>query len=304
MNGIKLWSRAVRAPFYTATIVSGLLGGAIAWNTDGIRWGVFFITLLGILAVHSGTNLINDYFDHKSGLDEKNKTPTPFSGGSRIIQEKLISPRTILFAALFSFLSAILIGLYLNHITPGNIIIYIGLIGIFFSFFYTAGPIRLGYTPLSELVTGISCGPLIVMGTYYIQTNAFFPMKPLIASIPIGLMVFLILYINEFPDHDNDKLAGKKHIVILLGKRKASWLYVFLLISVYLFILICVIFKFLPVYSLLAFVTIPLAVKAIKTTLKNYDQIEKLFPANAATIQIHLMLGILLTLSFIIDKLL
>src|SRR3989338_847528 len=117
MPRLKVWLKALRAPFFTATIVPVLLGAIIAWyDTGSFIWVKFWLTFAGALFMHAGTNLANDYFDHQSGCDEINATPTPFSGGSRVIQQGLIKAKNILFAALAFFIFGSLIGFYLNYL--------------------------------------------------------------------------------------------------------------------------------------------------------------------------------------------
>src|SRR3989338_4374891 len=101
MDKIKLWLRALRVPFLTATLVPVILGSVAAWHDfNAFSWPLFFLALFGAIFVHLGVNLSNDYFDHISGNDKANKVPTPFSGGSRVIQEKLIPAKRILTAAI------------------------------------------------------------------------------------------------------------------------------------------------------------------------------------------------------------
>ena len=101
----KIWLRAMRVPFFTATIIPVALGSVIAWHdTASFLWVRFWLTMAGAVLIHAGTNLANDYFDHITGCDEANPTPTPFSGGSRVIQEGLITPRSILGVSLASFI--------------------------------------------------------------------------------------------------------------------------------------------------------------------------------------------------------
>ena len=303
-NKILLCLKAVRAPFYTATLISGILGGILAWHdTNNFIWSYFLLTLLGIILMHTGINLSNDYFDHTSNLDEINATPTPFSGGSRVIQDKLIQPKKILLVFVISFVLAIIIGLYLNYKTQGNVILYIGIIGLFFGFFYTASPLRLGYySLLGELIAGILCGPLIVLGTYYVQVQTL-SWKPILASIPIGILVSLILYINEFPDYAADKKIGKKNIVILLGKQKAIKLFFIILGMVYLLIIAGVIIKIFSFFVLITFITFPIYLKIINIGGDNYNKINELLPVNAATIKLHLIIGSLISISYVLDRL-
>jgi len=303
LNKIKLWAKAVRAPFFTASVISVILGTVIAWNiTSKFHLLNFLLVSIGVILVHAGTNLINDYFDHRSNLDEINANHTPFSGGSRVIQDNEITPKAMLIAGLGTFVLAAIIGFYLNSVTTGNVILYIGIIGFFIGYFYTAKPLKLGYTALGELITIIACGPLIVYGSYYViaQVHAI---QPIIASIPIGILVGLILYINEFPDHEADKKVGKKTLVVVYGKAKAIKLFYVFMIFNYIWIIVGVILNILPLFTIVVLLTLPICFKAINVARSNYDKIEELLPANASTIGLHLLFGILFSLGYVLDKL-
>ncbi len=289
-------------PFFTATIIPVIFGAIVAWHDTGnFIWLRFFLALSGAMLIHAGTNLANDYFDHRWGCDEANLTPTPFSGGSRVIQEGLIAPRNILYVSLAAFSAGSAIGLYLNHISGSNVILIIGLMGVFLGFFYTARPLRIGYGSLGELAVGVGFGPLMVMGAYYAQARNL-PFKVFVISIPIGLLIALVLFINEFPDYQADKCAGKRTLVVVLGKKNAAILYHVLLAAVYLIIIALIYFKFLPAASLITFLGLPLALKAFVISRKNFGKIDELLPANAATIALHAIIGFLLCSGFILDK--
>ncbi len=301
---IKLWIKAIRAPFFTGTIIPVLLGSAVAWGRTGqIFWIRFFLTLFGIIFINAGTNLVNDYYDHKSKNDDLNLHPTPFSGGSRVIQEGSIPSARIFYAGLMFFGSASIIGLYLNWSSKGNIILILGLVGVLLGFFYTADPLRIGYLGVGELAVGFGCGPLIVSGAYYVQAQRM-SLEPILASIPISILIMLVLYINEFPDYEADKLVNKKTWIVILGKERAIKIYYLLLSLVYLAIVSGIILRFLPLFSILAFLTLPLSLKAIAISMKNYNKIEEFLPVNAATIKLHIINGLLLTAGYPLDKLL
>lgn len=298
----KIWLKAIRIPFFTATVIPVTLGSIIAWyDTNKFMWMRFWLAMLGTLFIHIGTNLSNDYFDHLSGCDEANPNPTPFSGGSRVIQEGLIAPKKILYVSLASFILGGTIGLYLNYLCGGNVILILGIIGIFLGFFYTAKPLRIGYGSLGELAVGIGFSPLIVLGSYYVQAQRLL-FKVFLISIPVGILIALVLFINEFPDYLADKTVGKRTLVVILGKRRAVILYHILLTSVYLVVAFLVIFKFLPLMSLIVFLSLPLAIKAYLISKNNFDKIYELLPANAYTIGLHSIIGLLLCAGFILDK--
>ena len=300
----KLWLRAIRIPFFTATIIPVTLGSILAWyKTDSFIWIRFSLTMVGAVLIHAGTNLANDYFDHIAGCDKANLTPTPFSGGSRVIQDGSIAPRKILSAALISFILGGTIGLYLNYLCDKNVILVLGIIGVFLGFFYTAKPFRIGYGSFGELAIGIGFGPLMVMGSYYVQAQHL-SFNVFLISIPVGILIALVLFINEFPDYLADRSVGKKTMVVLLGKRNAVILYHMLLATAYLSIICLVAFKVLPLVCLIVFLTIPLALRAVVVSRKNFEKIYELLPANASTIALHSLIGALLCLSIAVDKLL
>jgi 1,4-dihydroxy-2-naphthoate octaprenyltransferase len=299
----KIWLKAIRPQFFTATIVPILLGTVIAWHQFGnFNWLYFLLALIGGLFIHAGLDLGNDYFDHTAGVDEINRFPTPFSGGSRIIQEKLLAPKEILRGSILCFLVGITIGLYLNFVLPGNALLIIGIIGIFLAFFYTADPIRIGYTGFGEFSVGLGFGPVMVMGSYFVQTGKL-TWLPFFASIPIGILITLVLYINEFPDYEADKTMNKKTLVVILGKEKAIKFYFLFLGITYLWIVFGIILKIFPLFTLIVLITLPLCFKAIKISRMNYNKVYELLPVNAATIGLHLIIGLLLSGSYIFAKL-
>lgn len=299
---VKIWLKAIRVPFFTATVIPVILGSVVAWyDTDNFIWMKFFLTMLGALLIHTGTNLGNDYFDHLSGCDRGNPNPTPFSGGSRVIQEGLITPQSILYGALAAFMLGSVIGLYLNHISRGNIILLLGIIGVFLGLFYTAKPFRIGYGCFGELAVGIGFGPLMVAGSYYVQTQSL-SFNVFLISIPIGILIALVLLINEFPDYLADKSVGKRTVVVVLGKKKAVILYHILLGLVYLSMISLVISNVLPPACLIVLLSFPLALKAFFVSKKNFDKIYELLPANASTIGLHSLIGLLLFIGIVLDK--
>ncbi|HLD35392.1 MAG TPA: 1,4-dihydroxy-2-naphthoate octaprenyltransferase [Planctomycetota bacterium] len=303
MNKLKIWLKAIRAPFLTATIIPIVLGAVIGWaEINTFHWWYFALALIGGIFVHIGVNLSNDYFDHLSRDDWNNQTPTPFSGGSRVIQQGVIKPYQILLAALTSFTLGSLIGLYLNYVLPGNVILYIGIAGVFLGFFYTGFPLQIGYRGLGlgELATGLGFGPLMVVGSYYVQTGHL-AIIPFLASVPVALLIALVLYINEFPDYEADKSVNKKTLPVVLGRERAAYLFYGLLLSTYLYTVILVILGLMPIFGLITLLTFPLAIKIIRVTMAHKDKPLELIPANASTIMVHLSFGACLIIAYVID---
>lgn len=297
---VKKWLIALRAPFFSATLIPIFLGTIIALHAGYLFdfWG-FFFTVLGMLAIHAGVNLANDYFDHKSGNDELNRNATPFSGGSRVIQDGLIVPQHLLYASLGFLVIGSMIGLYLNTMVGGNLILLIGLLGVGIGFFYSAPPFAASYHRLGELFVALGFGPLMVVGSYVVQAHAF-SILPLVASIPLALLIAAVLFMNQFQDVEADLKAKKRNIVNTIGKKESvTWLKVGVGLS-YVFVLIGILIGVFPLTSILVLLTLPLAWSALRIAEREYEQILELVPANAGIVTLHFTFGVLLVLAYAI----
>jgi 1,4-dihydroxy-2-naphthoate octaprenyltransferase len=299
---MKIWLAEVRAPFFTATVVPVLLGTVIAWARTGtIHLGYFVLTMLGALLLHVGTNVANDYFDHRSGNDEVNvEFVRPFTGGSRIIQQGLLTPREVLGGALAAFALASVVGLYLTYVR-GAMIIVLGLFGMFSGFFYTAPPFNLVSRGIGEFFIGLNFGVLMTLGAYFVQTGQF-AWEPVVASIPVALLITAVLYINEFQDAPADGSVGKDHLVVRLGRRRAALGYTLLIVATYVAIVLAVVLRITSPFTLIALATIPVAIRAVSVARAHYDEYLKLVPANAGTVFVHLLTGLLLSAGYLLDK--
>jgi 1,4-dihydroxy-2-naphthoate octaprenyltransferase len=303
IGSIKLWFKASRAPFFQAMVVPSLLGAAIAWYESGrFHLGYFTLALIGAIFINAGTNLANDYFDHKQGADDANEGPTPFSGGSRVIQEGQISARAMFVAALSCFGLGSAIGLYLTY-ARGWPILVIGLIGVVSGYLYTAAPVKAVYRGWGEVVAGINCGPLVVLGAYYVQVQRL-TIQAIVASIPIGLLTAAILYINQFSDYRPDKRAGKDTVVVKLGLRRAVKGYYLLIVGVYGAIVAACVLGIMPWFCLVSLASVPLAWRAAHILTFNFADGKKMIPAMASHIAVHLSVGLLLASSYVATRML
>ncbi len=301
---ITLWLRALRVKFISASIIPVLLGNLVAWSTgDSINILYFILTLIGVVSIHLGSNLANDYFDFKSGADKLNKSGSESSGGSGVIQEGLISPKRILNIAYILFLIGIIIGLFLGYELNSRFIIILTLLGGFIGYFYTANPIKLSYKGFAELSNGLIFGPLIGVGSFYVQSRSL-ALKAVIPSIIPGILLALVLIINEFPDLDSDREVGKKTLIVRFNRSNGRWIFISSLVFVYLYLIVAVLFNIIPFYSLIALFTIPIAVKIIINVKNFYNDFSKLKPANIYMIQLHLFFGLLLALGYVLKTLL
>ena len=300
---LAIWLMEIRAPFLTASIIPVILGTAIAWAVSGAFNAFYFVlALIGGMFLHIGTNVANDYYDHISGDDEANREfVRPFTGGSRTIQLGLLTPREVLTGALVSFAIGSAIGLYLAW-QVGYIIIVIGIVGVISGFFYTAPPINLASRGIGELFVGLNFGVLMTLGAFYVQT-AMLSWEPALAAVPISLLIAAVLYINQFQDCEADRSVGKRHLVVRLGKKKAVPGYAALMFASYIFVASCVPLGLISPFSLLIFLSLPLAVQGVSHAREYYAGSMHLAPANAVTVMSHLMIGILMTAGYILDRL-
>ena len=296
-----LWIIKLRAPFFTADLAPVCLGAAIAWARTGTfdLW-YFLLTLIGAICLNAGTNMTNDYFDHTWGSDEINtEFANPFTGGGRLIQMGLVKPGVFLWQGIGFFFVGSLIGLLLAF-TRGPLVLWLGLVGVISGFFYTAPPFRFAGTGLGELLIGLCFGPLMALGSAYVQTQTF-SWEPVIASLPVGILIALVVWINQFQDMKADAAVGKNHWVVRLGRKWAAAAYGLLLAATYLSLAAGVLSGVVTPFALLGLLTAPIAIKAYRVARVHYDHPKELVPANAGTIQIHLLTGLLIALGYVVQ---
>ena len=298
------WLRASRFEFLTGSFVPVLVGGVVAWwETGTFSWPLWLLTLAGLMLIHSGANLANDYFDHLTGDDEINVSfLRPFTGGSRFLQQHLAQPRAILVAALLCLALGSLIGLGLVWLRGWPLLV-LGVIGVGSAFFYTAPPFAFVYRGLGELVIALDFGLLPVLGAYYVQVQRF-SWTAVIASLPVALLITAILFINQFPDYVADRAVEKRHWVVRLGPRRAAPVFAAGMTLAYVILLAAVAAKVLPPLALLAMLSLPLAARAINVTQRQHSHPAELLPANASTVAAHLAFSVLMSLGLILDAVL
>lgn len=283
---------ATRLPFLTATLVPVALGIAVAGSEHHFAFGLALLTLVGGIAVHLGLNVANDVFDATSGADEANTTPTMFSGGSRVIQYGLVSLRQMVVLCAVCYAVAIAIGLVLVAMT-GRGLLWIGIAGILISWFYTAPPLRLVHRGLGELAVALGFGPIMVLGAYYVQTQQY-SLKPFVLSIPVALLVMLILYANEIPDRISDAKAGKRTLVVRLSKHAVVLGYEVAVALVYVACVVGAATRVIPGTTVIALLTIPLAIKTARGLRDNYDHPYAVMPSLQNNVILHFATGLLL----------
>ena len=291
---LKIWFLETRPQFLLLSVVLAFLGTCIAWYDDAFHLGYALLAFIGLLLCHISANTLNDYFDYKSGIDLETRR-TPFSGGSGILPPSLMSPKQVLWLGLVSFLLAVPIGVYFV-VVRGWLLLPLLAVGAICILLYTPVITRLGWP---EWAPGVGMGALPIIGFYFVQT-ATYTWPVVVAAIPSGILVYNLLLLNEFPDTEADMKAGRRTTPILIGKAKTSIIYSALTVTVYLWIVGGVAAGMMPLFSLIALLTIPFAIKAIKGALR-YE--EMIVPAMANNVLVVLLTQLLLGIGYIVSRL-
>jgi 1,4-dihydroxy-2-naphthoate octaprenyltransferase len=264
----------IRANFLPLTIVIVLAGLAAAFYSHRTFLPIdAALVMVGALLTHASVNAFNNYFDYRSKIDAK--TPkTPFSGGVDILVKGMMKPSEALTVCLFTLICAALIGAYFL-VRLFNVLLPLIVYGAIIIVFYT--PVLSRVPALSEIIAGSGFG-LMGLGVYVTQTGLI-DAAGIAILIPITILVALLLFLNEFPDAEVDRVGGRRHIVILLGKKGSAWLYVAGEAATYASIVLAVAVGAAPFPVLVSLLSLPLAYKAGRLTLRSYNRTRDLVPA-------------------------
>ena len=299
-NPLARYVAATRPAFLSASLMACFVGLAIARH-DGlvIDAELAVVTLLFALMAQAGTNVLNDYYDALNGTDAQNvERIFPFTGGSRFIQNGVMTQAEMRNFGFALMAGVVLAGLWLMaHSAPQ--LFYIGLAGLFIGWAYSATPFKLNSRGWGELC--VAAGFLLVtVGTDFVQRKGF-SVAPLIAGLSYALLVTNLLYINQFPDRRADTAAGKLHWVARLDVRQARWGYVLIVVLAYTWLLAAVALGWLPMLALVALMALPLSIKAARLLLRHAAQPQQLGDAIKLTIAAMMAHGVLLSLGLLIE---
>jgi 1,4-dihydroxy-2-naphthoate octaprenyltransferase len=291
-----IWVKELRAPFLLLPTIFVPLGVAIAWDHGSFNLFTAVLTLLGVLCLHASVNVLNDYFDFKNGIDLAT-TPTPFSGGSRVLPANELAPASVLYGGLLFLLGGVAIGGYFIYSFAFDpVLVAILAIAAVSVVGYSSVLSRAG---IGELMAGLNFGPLLLLGTYYVQTRRI-DAAPLIVGLALGLMVAGILYINEFPDAVADQRAGRRHLIIRWGKAKAALRFRVVVVGAYFIIVTGILVGLVTPLALVSLLAFPKAWKAAKTLGEKYDKPMELIPGMASMVMATLWTGGLLLGAYLI----
>lgn len=284
-NRLRLWLFATRPFSLTAAAVPVVIGTLVAAG-EAFSLVRFVLALAGSVAIQAGTNLINDYYDHRKGVDGPGTL-----GPAGLIQRGVLTPRVVLAMGAGWFALGAAIGLVLVAIT-GPALLWLGLASVLAGFFYTGAPVSLAYLGLGEMTVFLFMGPVIVTGAYYVQTETW-SWTPVLVSLPIAFLVTGILHANNLRDIENDRLHGKRTVATLIGRRAATYEYVLLIGGGYVALVVMVALGVAPWPALVAFLTLPAAVRAIKLAARTTNP-KALNFVLLRTAMLHMRFGLLM----------
>jgi 1,4-dihydroxy-2-naphthoate polyprenyltransferase len=291
----KIWWELIRPHTLTAAFVPVLLGTVIALLEDGVNWLLFAAMMIASILIQAATNLFNEYYDFKRGLD----TEESVGIGGGIVRHGM-TPRLIMSLALGMYAIALIIGIYICAASSWWLAA-VGLVCMLVGYLYTGGPLPISYTPFGELFSGLFMGFLIILIAYFIQTGNVSSTAILIA-IPSGILVGLINLSNNLRDHDGDKAHGRKTMPVVMGRKNALTFMAIMFAFSYLWLVGLVLTGSVTAWILLAFLSIPKAMAAIKGFVGKTQPIT-MVPAMKATAQTNTFFGLLMAIGLFISYL-
>lgn len=297
--------RAIRPFSFSASMIPIIAGAMYAWYLQSnptiihpiqINWLFFPIVILASLLIHSGTNLVSEYYDYEVGVDRLNSF-----GSSRVLVESLIAPKKILYSGYVCFALTFILGMILVS-QRGLPMLAIGIIGIIGGMFYSNKPFGYKYLALGDILVFILMGPLMVYGSFYALTGLF-NINVLWISVPIGFLVTAILHANNTRDIADDTSAGIKTFAILIGLKASKIEYYFLEIGAYLSVVVMILTGVLEYWSLIVLLSLPPAIANMKEiSTAEIGNPQKIAMMDIKTAQHHMLFGLLLSISLVISK--
>lgn len=298
MKNLKPLLGTMRLSFVILAPACTLVGLGTAYLQIGqINWFYLALAVIAAVSAHISVNAFNEYFDYKTEADAHTQR-TPFSGGSGTLQSHPELANATFALSSTSLAVVGLIGSYFCYVW-GWWALPIGFVGLALLYGYTAWMV---YQPVLCLIApGLGFGPLMVLCTHFALTGTI-TVEAFVASLVPFFLVSNLLLLNQFPDVEADRSAGRRHFPILLGRTVSGYIYIAFLIAAYLVIILGVIFGFLPRFSLLALLTLVLAIQIIRNVLTNSENVPALIPALGQNVIVNLLTPVLLAIGLFIGK--
>ena len=283
-------------PFaYTASVIPVLAGAALSVVDNAFAFWPFLAALAGAMLLHSGTNIVNEVYDVRQGVD----TITSPRASHAIVKGR-ITERAAFVTAGLAFALAVAIGVYLIALR-GPAIVILGVLGLVGGWGYTAPPLQYKYRALGVPLVFVLMGPLMVVGSYFAITGIW-SAPALVLSVPVGLLVAAILHGNEWRDISEDTRAGIVTLSSRLGKEWAHYSYIALILGAYITLGLAVAFRLLPPATLLAILSLPFLAQVMRSAeLGATGQARAIAMIDLQTARLHLAFGALLVLGVLLS---
>lgn len=291
---LSVWLRAIRVKFLLASVIAVSLGLSLAWHSGHpIDILHAILTFAGVISLHASVDLLNDYWDFKRGIDTKTKR-TKMSGGTGVLPEGLLTPKSVYIVGIVFLILGAIIGIYFVIIFGITIGLILGF-AILSVIFYSTKIVNWG---LAEVFVTIK-GTLIIIGTYYIQSQSIDDFT-ILAGIVVGVLSSLVLFVTSIPDHDVDKEKGRRTLIIIFGKANAVKTFLIFPILAYGIIIYGVVSGLFPIYSLIVLLAKPFLIMAI-LHLKDLEKSENILLSSMTnTLYFSRIAGALFVISFLI----
>ncbi len=285
-------------PFaFTASVIPVLAGASLAWVHQLWAWPAFIACLLGGVLLHAGTNIVNEVYDVRKGID----TITSPRASHAIVKGRITEHAALLFAGA-AFALAIVVGVYLTWLR-GPAIVGLGILGLLGGWGYTAPPLEYKNRALGVPLVFVLMGPLMVEGSYFAVSGTW-SLTALVLSLPVGLLVAAILHGNEWRDIREDSRAGISTMSAKIGRRWAHYGYVALVLGAYMVLALSVIAGILPAWTMLAILSLPFLAQVIRSAeLGATGQARAIAMIDLQTARLHLAFGSLLVLGLVVSRL-
>jgi len=297
---MKKYIKALRAPFLAGSVAPVLIGASLAFADGFFSLKRLIAAIIGVASLHTAANLINDYYDAK-GSDEVNIRVTPFSGGSRAVQDEGLSLSAVSAMIVFFLFLALFAAIWITK-AGRPLVIPLGLMGLFIGWAYSAPPLQLMSKGWGEVLIFFAFGPLVSLGAYYAVSGAM-TVDSFIVGIPQGFLIMGVIWINEFPDYEADKSVQKNNLVVMMGPEMARYFYCAIMALSFMSIIFIIAIRHISFLIMLAFISLPTAINAMKTAWKEYNSYINLIPAQALTIKTVIAQGLLISLGLVISRL-
>jgi 1,4-dihydroxy-2-naphthoate octaprenyltransferase len=294
-TAVRIWQgfwQIADPKIWVASTVPLVVATALAWAKTGtIDVGWMLLAFLAIYLIEIGKNAVNECIDWISGIDGSipPEKRNDFSGGKKTIVDGKLSVAENAVIAFITLALAMVIGIMVGIYHEPHVL-WIGFLGGALAVFYSLPPFKFNYTGLGEFAVGMAFGPLMTLGMYVHLTGDLDPVAALV-GLPIGFFIANLIWINQYPDYEADKLGGKRNWLVRIGKQKGIKVYAALYVCAFVSLAVLAVADWNP-FWLLGLVTVPIAKRNVRTAANNLDNFRGFLAANAGTVQSYMLLGV------------